>query len=231
MKWGIQAVAASALGIAFMAGSGAGAMAADLGIAKPSMAVPTSDPMWFLKVGVSGVIFNSSASIKVGGVTVPGASARAHNNVTATFEIGRYLTNNIALAFTGGYPPLAKLTGAGTAAPFGTLGKATYGPAVLTLQYHVKEWGAFQPYVGVGGVYAVILNSRDGAIRNLHVKSGVGFALQAGVDYQLSRNWVVFVDVKKLFVSVNATGILLGSATAKVKLDPTIATVGLSYRF
>jgi outer membrane protein len=210
-----------------------GAIAADLPmLTKPTAAV-FSDPNWFLRVGAAGLFFDASAKLKAAPIgLVPGASAKVGNNFTGLVELGYFVTNNISLQFTGGYPPLAKLTGQGAVAALGGLGKATYGPAAVIANYTFKNFGAFQPYVGVGAGYAIIFNSRDGAVRNLHVK-GNGLALvQAGADYKLTRNWSVFVDVKHLFLSVNATGLALGTTVkARIKLDPTIVTTGLTYRW
>lgn len=203
------------------------AFAADVG--KP---VKPEDPKWFIKLGPGGVLFNSSAKLYTPLGQVPGASARAGNNLAALFGVGYFVTDNIAVELGAGIPPTTALDGRGTAAPLGTLGKVTYGPATLTATYHFKDFGAIQPYAGLGGGYAIIFDAKDGTVTNLSVKGAPAFVLQAGVDYAIDRNWAAFVDVKQLFLSVDAAGNLGPTpVTAKVRLDPTVVFGGIAYRF
>ena len=185
------------------------------------------------KVGPGGVFFDSSAKLYNAAGQVDGASARATDNLAALFEIGYFFTNEIAVSLTGGVPPTTTLNGRGTASAFGTLGKVTYGPATLTAHYHFKDFGALQPYAGLGVGYAIIFGQQDGAVQQLKVKGAPAFVMQAGADWMIDKNWGVFVDVKKLLLSVDASGNLLGAVpvTARVRLDPTIVFTGVSYRF
>jgi len=222
-----SAVRALLAGTALMALFAAPGFAADMATpAKPE------DPKWFFKLGPGGVLFNSSAKIYTPAGQVPGASARASNNVAALFSVGYFVSDAIALELGAGIPPTTTLGGRGTAAPLGTLGKVTYGPAMLTATYHFKNFGAIQPYAGLGGAYAIIFDSKDGTVTNLSVKGAPAFVLQAGVDYAIDRNWAAFVDVKQLFLSVDATGNLGPTpVSAKVRLDPTVVFGGIAYRF
>ena len=212
---------------ALVAVASAPGFAADVGApAKPA------DPKWFIKIGPGGVLFNSSAKLYTPLGQVPGASARASNNLAALFAAGYFVTDNIALELGAGVPPTTALGGRGTAAALGTLGKVTYGPATLTATYHFKDFGAIQPYIGLGGAYAIIFDSKDGSVTNLSVKGAPGAGLQAGVDYAIDRNWAAFVDVKQLFLSVDASGNIGPTpVTAKVRLDPTVVFGGIAYRF
>lgn len=224
---------ALALTTTLILGVGAPSRAADIRGGTPApVATPLADPPWFLKVGPAGVFFDSSTDIYTPAGQVPGASARAGDNFSGLFEIGYFFTDNLAVSLTGGIPPTAKLTGKGTAAGLGTIGEAVYGPATLTAHYHYKGFGALQPYAGLGVGYAVIFDSKDGAVTNLDVKGAPAFVMQAGFDYNIDRNWAVFIDVKKLILSVDATGNLGPTPiNAKVRLDPTIAFTGIAYRF
>jgi outer membrane protein len=211
-----------------------GAQAGDLPSSKEPLAVPVVESTlpWFVKLGVGGVIFNSSANLWLGGIAVPGGSATASNNVTAIIQFGYYINDNFSVQLTGGYPPTTSLTAAGTITPFGKLGQATYGPAVLSADYHLKTFGAFQPYVGVGLVDALIFNTKDAAVHNLSIGSQGGFAVEGGFDYFVNRNWSIFVDAKYLFLNVGATANILGAPlVATVHLNPVIVSGGLGYHF
>lgn len=205
--------------------------AADMSM--PVKAAPVSEPSpWFVRVGVGGLFFDSGTAIQLGNVPLPFANATADDNWTVVFDIGYYLTPNISIALTGGYPPTTSLTGQGSIATLGVLGQTTYGPAALTAQYHFNQFGAFQPYVGAGIAYAIIFNADDGAVKNLKVNGAPAFVLQAGAEYAFDQHWGVFADVKKLFLEVDASGIVGGlPVQADVRLDPLIVSFGGSYRF
>lgn len=207
------------------------AWAADMSTKAPAQ-TQEADPPWYVRVGLGSVLFDSDATIYTPAGIVPGASAHAGNNLTALFEVGYFINDNIAVSLTGGYPPTTTLTGVGTAKGLGALGDVTYGPATATLHYHFKNFGLIQPYVGAGVGYAIIFNASDGAVKDLHVSGAPAFVLQAGVDYVIDRNWVAFVDVKKLFLAVDATG-FLGPVPvrADVSLDPLVLFTGIAYRF
>jgi len=66
----------------------------------------------------------------------------------------------------------------------------------------------FAPMEGVGAAYAIILNDFDGSVSGLHVHNNWGLALQAGIEYRLSRRWELFVDYKRLWLDVKAEGFL-----------------------
>lgn len=205
---------------------------ADLDDAQPKVTPIESRSPWFVRLGAGGIYFDSSASLKAAGTPVLGATATADDNYTFLFDVGYYLYDRISVTFTGGYPPTTALTGQGTATALGVVGRTVYGPAALTAQYHFAEFGAFQPYLGGGLAYAIIFNSEDAATKNLSIKGAPGLVLQAGFDIMLDQHWGMYLDVKKLYLQVNATG-TLGPApvTADITLDPLVVSTGITYRF
>lgn len=209
------------------------AQAADLPSVKEPLLAPVEAPApWFFRLGVGGVLFDSGASLTLGGASVPGASAHASNNVTAIVEFGYFINDNLSVQLTGGYPPTTSLSGRGVIASLGTLGKVTYGPAVLSLDYHITSFGPFRPYLGFGVVDALIFSTQDGVVRHLGVPNAGGLAVEGGFDYYLNRNWSLFADAKYLLLSASATGTALGApVTAAVRLDPTIVTGGVGYHW
>ena len=211
------------------------AMAADLPSTKDIVAPPpfaAEDTPWFLRVGAAGLFYKASATLTLGGMPVLGGTATADNNVTALVELGYFITPNVSVQFTGGYPPTATINGAGTISSLGTLGKVTYGPAALTASYHFNQFGPFQPYLGLGGAYAIIFANHDGVVKNLNVDGNAGFVIQGGADYFINRNWSVFVDAKHIFLQLNATGYAMGlPVTARLTADPTIVSGGISYHW
>jgi outer membrane protein len=188
---------------------------------------------WFGRVGVVGAIYHSSATISTDGAVIPGATALVSNNVTVTFDVGRDITKNISVQLMVGVPPKPTITGEGAVASLGELGAVRYGPAILTGLYRVRRFGAFQPYVGAGPAYAIILKDHDGSVSDLHVRNNFGFVIQGGAEYKLSRKWSLFGDFKEIWLAVNAHGLIedVAPVTARVRLNPSLVSAGIKYRF
>jgi outer membrane protein len=196
------------------------------------LAVSDALPSFYVHVGPAGLIMDEGAALKVAGQKQAGATIAIKSQVTPAVELGYFVTRNLAVSFTGGIPPLAKIEAAGTMRGYPTVGKASYGPMTLTAHYHFVDLGRFQPYVGVGPAFMYVFDNNDGLLGDLKVKNTVGVAFQAGADFMINRNWGVFVDVKKALLRTTATG-FLGTypVRADVKLDPLVLSGGLTYRF
>jgi len=111
------------------------------------------------------------------------------------------------------------------------IGDAWIVPPTLTLQYHFMPDQPFKPYVGAGINYSFFWGEDEAAgINKLDMTGGFGWALQAGFDYKINDNWYFNMDVKKVFVNVDAS-INSGAITADVDLDPWDVGVGLGYKF
>jgi outer membrane protein len=94
----------------------------------------------------------------------------------------------------------------------------------------LRRW---QPYVGAGAVYAIILHDHDRAVSDLIVLNNSGFALQGGVERAIGNSLDLFVDFKQAWLGVDAHGNLTGGVpvTARITLDPSIVAVGVKFRF
>ena len=138
------------------------AMAGQAQAAEP--APPSSG--FYVNLGVAGLLFDTSASINAAGSPLPGSNLHASNNATLGFGIGYFVTPDVSLLALLGVPPQTTLTGRGTLGGL-TLGKVTYGPSMLTANYHFRQFGAFQPFLGAGITYTVVFGTKDSAIVNL----------------------------------------------------------------
>jgi outer membrane protein len=187
---------------------------------------------WFVRAGVLDAAYNSHATIASNGAVIPGATAKVTDNVTVMFDVGYDITDNFAVMLMAGIPPKPSVIGKGSVSSFGTLGSVRYGPMFLTGVYRLPEWRGFRPYVGGGVVHAFIFKSFDGSVTQLKVNDNWGYALQAGVEYRLNRKWEAFVDYKRVWLDVKATGQLAGAPVrARVTLNPDVVSAGLKYHF
>jgi outer membrane protein W len=72
------------------------------------------------------------------------------------------------------------------------------------------------------------------AVRSVAVNGSLGFALNAGLDVELSGPWALNFAVKQIFLSPNAavgTNIPGVKIHAKTELNPLVVGMGVRYRF
>lgn len=176
--------------------------------------------------------YHSSTTILTNGQLLSGANAKASNNFTLTFDVGYALTKNISVSVTSGIPPKPHITGEGAAAPLGILGKVRYGPAFFMGQYKLPRMRSVLPYIGGGAAYAIIFKEFDGSVKQLDVHNNWGSVLQAGAEYEMNSKYTLFLDFKEVWLSVNAHGVLSDGTDvkARVKLNPSLITVGIKFR-
>jgi outer membrane protein len=110
---------------------------------------------------------------------------------------------------------------------------------MLTANYHFRQFGAFQPFLGAGITYTVVFGTKDSAIVNLRVSNSIGAVIRGGFDVMFSDRWGAFFSVSKIFVTTKASGNAnpavpaLGGApvSAHVNFDPLVLFSGITYRF
>ncbi len=109
------------------------------------------------------------------------------------------------------------------------IGTLKHLPPTLTLQYHFNHASGIKPYVGAGVNYTRF-SSVDllGGGADLK-RNSYGLAFQAGVDFPLSKNLYLNVDVKKVYIKTDV--IAGGNHIGTFKVDPVLVGVGLGWRF
>lgn len=112
-------------------------------------------------------------------------------------------------------------------------------PPTLTAQYHFNSKGKIRPYVGAGINYTVFWNEK--ATRELtnavgptrvHINDSVGYALQGGVDIDISKRFFLNLDAKYIDMSpraqLNTTA--LGTQTVRTRISPFVVGIGFGMR-
>lgn len=203
--------------------------------AEPTAAItanPKPKSHWFARVGVLRAHYNDGARIKTDGHIIPESTVDVTDSTTLVVDVGYDISDDLSVMLTGGIPPSADVIGKGSIAGFGKLGHVRFGPAILTAVYRLPERRGLRPYVGAGGAHLFILKTEDRSFRDLKVKDGNGFVVQAGVEYRLNRKWELFADYKHISLKVHATGLLSGEPLrAKVTLDPDLISAGVKFNF
>jgi len=210
-------------------------------VASPTFAAEGGDDTthrFYVRAGAAGFFYLPALTVRSGGNDIPGADASLSPNFTPVFELGVFpfsglgLLDDLSVSLTVGFPPEATVDGAGSLASSGTIGKARYGPSVLSAHYHFRHLPIVHPYVGAGFTYVIIFSTEDGALKDLHVDPAFGAVFQTGVDVPIDGHWGLYADAKLALLSLDVTGTLNGApTTANLPLNPIIVTLGGSYRF
>ena len=121
----------------------------------------------------------------------------------------------------------------------GTAGHTWILPPTLTLQYHFLPDGHVRPYVGAGVNYTIFYSEKaSGALDNaigrtrLGLSDSVGYAVQAGVDVDITSKFFLNVDLK--YIDIDTTARLTTSSLVnreRVHLDPLVPGIGIGMRF
>ena len=189
-------------------------------LAALAFSAQAEDPNWMVRLRAIDVDPNASSSIS--GLD---ANSQWAPELDFTYFFNKNVSAELVLATTRHE---ITLNGA-------SLGKVSVLPPTLTVQYHFTELGAFQPYVGGGLNVSWFYNDGLSLPGPAHAPLGVdstsvGGALQAGVDYEIAKNWFFNADVKYIWMSTNVMG-PDGNKLTELKLNPWVFGVGFGYRF
>ena len=129
--------------------------------------------------------------------------------------------------------------GRGALSALGDVANTWVLPPTLTVQYHFAPKAKVRPYVGAGVNYTIFYSadasrSLETAIgkTDVKLKDSFGYALQAGVDVDLSKRVFLNLDVKYIDIDT-AARLTTGGAVNRVKVsvDPIVPSIGLGMRF
>lgn len=188
------------------------------------------------RVAVDGAI----SKVKVDQLRLPsGADTRAKDAWVPTVAAEYFLSPQVSIE-TICCVTQHDVRGSGTLAGAALVDNAEVIPATVTLKYHLPLAGGVKPYVGAGPAYFIVFGESVGAsaralgATKVGLSSELGAALQAGVDIPLPDKAIgLSIDVKRYFVDTTAqfrAGDRVVLET-KHKLDPWVASAGVTWRF
>ena len=135
--------------------------------------------------------------------------------------------------------PAAAPWSPGALAGVGRLACTWVLPPTLTLQYHFAPEGKIHPYVGAGVNWTMFYNEKASTqlvnaigATNVNLSNSFSFALQAGVDFDITEKMFINIDAKYVDMDTNArltTGALVNNLRADI--NPLIIGVGVGWRF
>lgn len=175
-----------------------------------------------------------------------GAELAVSDKVIPELDISYYFTKNIAmeLILAVGTRHNVSIQGdAKTAVGNQGLGSVNLLPPTLTAQWHFNPDQTFDPYVGAGINYTIMLDRNlkgsANAINGSKIKidsDSWGPALQAGVDVNLKDGWLINADVKYVWLDtdVKLKGVATGNAWRKIDsldINPWVIGFGVGKKF
>ncbi|PTA49749.1 outer membrane protein OmpW [Shewanella morhuae] len=157
-----------------------------------------------------------------------------NNNTQLGLNFGYMLTDNLGIELLAATPFSHDVSLKGV----GKIADTKQLPPTLVAQYYFGDaQSALRPYIGVGVNYtnfydSEFTNDLNGALTDLSLSNSWGVAGQVGLDYQLSKNWLVNASVWYMQIS---TDVKFNLAEAPVKIetdiDPWVYMVSVGYTF
>lgn len=170
----------------------------------------------------------------------PGEDVSVNNSVMPEIDITYMATDNIGFELIAATTKHHASGKTGTTGTLGRLASTWVLPPTLTAQYHFAPEGKIRPYVGAGLNYTIFYNeeasnSLVGAVgpTNVSMDDSFGWAVQAGMDIELSERVFLNLDVKYIDIDTTATFNTTAAGTQRVdiNLDPLVVGVGLGMKF
>jgi len=185
------------------------------------------------KVGVTRYDPHSKTD-GISGIGVPpGADAEVGGATTVIFVYERLLTPNIGAEFVLGIPPRLHAKATGSVAFLGddVLSAKNVAPTLLFNYHFFGPDATIRPYLGAGINYTKFTGVESTLAPDVKMGSSTGLALQAGVNYAITKNVGLFASIAKINVKskVVATGATV--LTTTVDFRPLVYSAGVSYQF
>ena len=202
---------------------------------------------WLFRVGATGVYPESTDSGPVSTTatgTLPGTAVGPDDAWSLGLTIGYALTNNLVLDVLAAWPfkhniesNAALATALGSPADIGEIKQL---PPTVSLQYYFMPKNNIRPFVGAGINYFYAFDEKvkgplaTAGYTSLDVDDSWGFALQAGVDFDVNDDWFVTTDLRWIDIEVDATatGGALGTVSVgDITVDPWVFSIMVGTRF
>lgn len=193
-------------------------------------------------LGIPGGSVGLATGLSFGpGSVVPGANTSISWSVIPMIDVAYYLNKNWAIEAICCVTP-HHIQGTGVLAG-SSLARTWVFPPSLLLQYHFTNFGAFQPYLGVGVNFTTFWGTRAGnnnwgvnflpgspafglglpganaSFYSASISPSWGVVGQIGADYMLNEHWGVNVDLKYIMMEPNARAWIIANTAAAV-LNP-----------
>lgn len=185
-------------------------------LAVPAFAQSQGD--WTLGVGVGYLDPKSDNG------TLAGLSADIDADTRPIFTAEYFIRDNLGIELLAATPFSHDITLGGST----DAGSVKHLPPTLSLNYHFPTNSAWKPYVGAGLNYTIFFDESS-PLGDLKVDNSFGVALQAGLDYQVTQNGAVRLNLRWFDIDSDVT--LDGADIGTAEIDPWLVGVSYVHRF
>lgn len=207
-------------------------LAGGLGFAAATaIAAPLHSGDWLVRVGVSNVSPNESASNPRGGLPA-GSDVNVGSSTRPSFTVAYMLSDNLDLELLASWPFKHDISGSGALSGTGKIGDAKQLPPTLSVDWHFMPGSRIRPYVGLGVNYTYFFSENASgplAGTSLSLDNSWGAAAQAGLDVDFYSNWYFNANIRYIRISTTAT--YSNGYKLDVDINPWVYTVGVGTRF
>ncbi|MCG9713707.1 outer membrane protein OmpW [Shewanella insulae] len=156
------------------------------------------------------------------------------SNTQLGLNFGYMLTDNIGIELLAATPFSHDVSLKGV----GKIAETKHLPPTLVAQYYFGSANSkLRPYIGAGVNFTNFFDSEftndlDGALTDLSLSNSWGLAAQAGIDYQVNKNWLVNASVWYAKINTDVNFKLAGDAVSiETDIDPWVYMVSVGYTF
>lgn len=169
-----------------------------------------------------------------------GEKVKVDNSIMPEVDVTYMATDHIGFELIAATTKHTASGRTGTTGSIGDLASTWVLPPTLTVQYHPVAKGPVRPYVGAGVNYTLFYSEKassglEAAVGETRVrmKDSLGWAAQAGVDFDINERVFLNLDVKYIDIDTSARldTTAAGTQRVRVSLDPFVFGAGIGIRF
>ena len=170
---------------------------------------------------------------------VPSNAITINNKTIPDLDFEYFFTRNLSTELVLTYPQTQTVTVEQSAlgGPV-DIGTFKHLPPTLTLKWNFIPAGKIRPYLGAGLNLTLISDVNLNQVQALNNITGkisldsysVGFAGQAGADFEINDHYYINADIKYVKLSSDVKTANFGTVST-VNLDPWLYGIGVGYRF
>lgn len=147
------------------------------------------------------------------------------------FSLSYFMSDRVSMELLAARPIEQRISVSG----LGNVGAMIQLPPTVTLRYHFAPNQTWQPYVGAGVNWVSDFDGDAlGGSKELRSEGTSGYALQAGVYYELSDRWMLNLETRYSNLDLALRDRSASSsvnASSQSNLSPMVTAFKLGYRF
>lgn len=228
--------------------------AAILGVALAGPAVAHEAGQWIVRAGV-GTVMPDDNNLRLPEITIDPLTINATVQVddgTSLTLTGTYMfSKNWAIDILASWPfkhdidlDATIFDGVTTTSGSVPFGEVEHLPPTLSVQYHFRPDAKFQPFVGLGVNYTLILDEDldsdivAAGIVDFSLDNSFGVAAQIGADWMINDNWMINFDLRMIQIESELKATIddginppITGKLGDVGIDPWVFAINVGYGF